>query len=91
MLPITRTLKRRLLRTKPSSEPSSVWIGEKIIMLPYGGNYPPGFKSSSFHGCSYFPRFISRFNGVVLSMVGDIPDDSVAPMVMMFPSKARRL
>lgn len=30
------------------------------------------------YGCSYFPRFIARFNGVVLSMAGDVvPIDNV--------------
>jgi hypothetical protein len=28
------------------------------------------------HGCSYFPEFIPRFNGVIFLVVGDVPVDS---------------
>ena len=46
-----------------------------------GGTYPSGFKSSTWHECSYFSGFILGFNGIVLSVVGDIPVDSEAPVV----------
>ena len=49
--------------------------------VPYGGICPPGFKSSTWHECSYFSGFISGFNGTILLVVGDVPIDSEAPMV----------
>jgi hypothetical protein len=39
------------------------------------------FKSLTWHGYSYFLRFISRFNGAMLSVVGDVPVDSEVPVV----------
>ena len=35
-------------------------------------------------GCSHFPGFILRFNGVMLSVVGDVPVDSEAPVMVHF-------
>jgi hypothetical protein len=33
------------------------------------------------YGCSYFSRFILRFNGVIFLVVGDVPVDSKAFVV----------
>ena len=40
-----------------------------------------GSKSSTWHGCSYFPGFIPGFNSTMLSVVGDVSVDSKAPVV----------
>jgi hypothetical protein len=52
---------------------------------------PSGFKSSTFHRCSYFPGFIPRFNGAMLSVTSDVPVDNDAPVMTSWISKAYRL
>jgi len=47
--------------------------------IPCGETYPPEFKSSTWHGCSHFSGFI----GVMLSVAGDVPVDSEAPVVTL--------
>jgi len=49
--------------------------------VPYGGTYPSRFKFFTWQGCSHFPRYITGFNGAMLSVVGDVPVDSEAPVV----------
>ena len=51
--------------------------------VPCGGTYPPGFKSSTSHGCSHFPEFILGFNDAMLSVVDDVPVDSEAPLLTL--------
>jgi hypothetical protein len=60
-----------VLRTDPTS---AGWVS-------CGGTCPPGFKFSTWHGCSYFSRFNPGFNGAMLSVVGDDPVDSEASVV----------
>ena len=43
--------------------------------------------SSTWHGCSYFLEFFLRFNGVVISVVGDVPVDSEAIVVTLSISR----
>jgi hypothetical protein len=50
--------------------------------VPYGETYLSGFKSPIWHGRSYFPGFISGFNGAILLVVGDVPVDSETPVVI---------
>jgi len=52
-------------------------------LIPCGGSCLSGFKSLTWHVCSYFPGFISGFNGVVLSVVGDVPVDSETSVVTL--------
>jgi hypothetical protein len=40
--------------------------------VPRSGTCPPGFKFSTGHGCSYFSRFISGFNGAMLLVISDV-------------------
>ena len=40
-------------------------------------------KSSTWHGYSYFSKFISVFNGAMLLVVGDVPVDSETPVVTL--------
>ena len=49
--------------------------------VPCAGTYSSGFKSSTWHGYSYFTGFISGFNGAMLSVVDDVPVDNEAPVV----------
>jgi hypothetical protein len=51
------------------------------FLVSCGGTCSSVFKSSTWHVCSYFPEFISGFNGVMLSVVGDVLVDSEAPVV----------
>ena len=52
-----------------------------------GKTCPPGFKFSTWHGCSYFSEFILGFNGATLSVVGDVPVDSKTSVVTSSISK----
>jgi len=47
----------------------------------------PG-KSSTWHGCSYFFGFIPWFNGAMLLVVGDVPIDSEAPVMISWISRS---
>ena len=49
--------------------------------IPCGETCLLGFKSSTWHGCSHFPRFIPRFNGAILSVVCDVSVGSEAHVV----------
>ena len=58
----------------------SIFYNESVGCVTCGGTCP-GFKSSTWHGCSHFSEFIPGFNGAMLSVVGDVPVDNEAPMV----------
>jgi hypothetical protein len=66
--------------------PSEI-IGRSIIQLhcskrtgwvPCSRTCPPRLKSPTWHGCLHFP---TGFNGAILSVVGDVPVNSEAPVV----------
>ena len=66
---------------EPNSTVVHVLNHRSVGWVPCGGTYPPGFKSSTWHGCLYFSGFILGFNGATLSLVGDVLIDSEAPVV----------
>ena len=49
--------------------------------IPCGETCLLGFKSSTWHGCLHFPRFIPRFNDAILSVVCDVSVGSEAHVV----------
>ena len=58
-------------------------LDQLVGWAPCGGTCSPGFKSSIWHGCLYFPGFILGFNGAMLLVVDDVPVDSEAPVVTL--------
>jgi hypothetical protein len=52
-----------------------------LVAEPAFSGSPPRFNFLTWHMCSYFSRFISGFNGAILSVVDDIPVGSEAPVV----------
>ena len=77
----TKWLKIIYLITNDICKRSVGWVS-------YGRTYPLGFKSSTWHRCSHFPRFILWFNDTMLLVVGDVPIDSESPVVTSWISRS---
>jgi hypothetical protein len=51
-------------------------IDQLVGFLKVEPAHPAGFKSSTWHGCLHFLRFISGFNDAMLLVVGNDPVNS---------------
>jgi hypothetical protein len=55
-----------LIRIIVSDHSHPSYSNRSVVQALCGGICSPGFKSSTWYGCSYFSGFISGFNGAML-------------------------